>query len=276
MPVDPHPEIPEEIGARSHHDDAARRRQIRQRRLSRPPAACTASASRWSTRCPSALEVEVARGQTLYRQAFERGKPIGQLETVGKAPNRRGTKVRFQPDPQIFGEDARFEPARAVQDGALEGLSVRRRRNPLALRARSLIADRQDVPPRRCSTSPAASRTIWPPTSRARNWSPSRSSPARSKSPASTARSNGRSPGSRDDDGFVHSYCNTIPTPDGGTHEAGLRAALLRGLKDHAERIGQASAPRAHHRRRDGRLRGADLGLHPRAGVPGPEQGPAA
>ena len=42
------------------------------------------------------------------------------------------------------------------------------------------------------------------------------------------------------EDGFVHSYCNTIPTPDGGTHEAGLRAALLRGLKDHAERIGQA------------------------------------
>ena len=43
-----------------------------------------------------------------------------------------------------------------------------------------------------------------------------------------------------EDDGFVHSYCNTIPTPDGGTHEAGLRAALLRALKDHAERIGQA------------------------------------
>jgi topoisomerase-4 subunit B len=41
-------------------------------------------------------------------------------------------------------------------------------------------------------------------------------------------------------DGFVHSYCNTIPTPDGGTHEAGLRSAILRGLKDHAERIGQA------------------------------------
>ena len=42
------------------------------------------------------------------------------------------------------------------------------------------------------------------------------------------------------EDGFVHSYCNTIPTPDGGTHEAGLRTALLRGLKDHAERIGQS------------------------------------
>ena len=51
-----------------------------------------------------------------------------------------------------------------------------------------------------------------------------------------------------EDDGFVHSYCNTIPTPDGGTHEAGLRAALLRGLKDHAERIGQAKRAAAAHR----------------------------
>ena len=42
-----------------------------------------------------------------------------------------------------------------------------------------------------------------------------------------------------DADGFLNSYCNTIPTPDGGTHESGLRSALLRGLKDHAERVGQ-------------------------------------
>src|SRR4029077_2497162 len=42
-----------------------------------------------------------------------------------------------------------------------------------------------------------------------------------------------------DADGFLSSYCNTIPTPDGGTHESGLRTALLRGLKDHAERTNQ-------------------------------------
>ena len=49
------------------------------------------------------MEVEVAREQTLYRMAFERGKPKGKLEKVGRAPNRRGTKVRFRPDPEIFG-----------------------------------------------------------------------------------------------------------------------------------------------------------------------------
>src|SRR5271169_6530990 len=49
------------------------------------------------------MEVEVARGQKLYRMAFERGKPKGKLQDAGKAPNRRGTKVRFRPDPEIFG-----------------------------------------------------------------------------------------------------------------------------------------------------------------------------
>src|SRR5215207_2794568 len=58
------------------------------------------------------LEVEVARGQTLYRQVFTRGSPKGKLETVGRVLNRRGTKVRFKPDHQIFGKDAHFQPRR--------------------------------------------------------------------------------------------------------------------------------------------------------------------
>src|SRR5262244_3809189 len=58
------------------------------------------------------LEVEVAREQTLYRMAFERGKPKSKLEEVGRVPNRRGTKVRFRPDPQIFGPKAHFKPER--------------------------------------------------------------------------------------------------------------------------------------------------------------------
>ena len=58
------------------------------------------------------LEVEVARGQTLYRQKFSRGIPQGPLETVGRVANRRGTRVRFHPDAQIFGESAHFVPAR--------------------------------------------------------------------------------------------------------------------------------------------------------------------
>src|SRR5262249_30278875 len=58
------------------------------------------------------LEVEVARGQKLYRQVFERGKPKTKVEEMGRAPNRRGTVVRFRPDSTIFGANARFKPQR--------------------------------------------------------------------------------------------------------------------------------------------------------------------
>src|SRR5579883_3394968 len=61
------------------------------------------------------LEVEVARGQRLYRMAFERGKPKTKLQDAGKAPNRRGTSVRFRPDPEIFGPKAHFKPDRVFK-----------------------------------------------------------------------------------------------------------------------------------------------------------------
>jgi topoisomerase-4 subunit B len=58
------------------------------------------------------LEVEVARGKRLYRQTFSRGHPTSKLEAVGEVHNRRGTKTRFKPDPQIFGVGAHFKPER--------------------------------------------------------------------------------------------------------------------------------------------------------------------
>src|SRR5437588_12283786 len=61
------------------------------------------------------MEVEVAREQTLHRMVFERGKPKGKLERLGRVTNRRGTKVRFLPDPQIFGAQARFKPERVFK-----------------------------------------------------------------------------------------------------------------------------------------------------------------
>jgi topoisomerase IV subunit B len=185
------------------------------------------------------LEVEVARGQTLYRQTFERGKPTSPLKTIGKVPNRRGTKVRFLPDPDIFGKNARFDPARVFRMARSKaylfgGVEIRWRCDPALLGVESktpaeatfhfpgglkdylaadidgeaLVADQAFVG--RVEKSGRHGAVEW-----AIAWLAAA-------------------------DGFVHSYCNTIPTPDGGTHEAGLRTALLRGLKDHAERIGQA------------------------------------
>jgi topoisomerase-4 subunit B len=92
------------------------------------------------------LEVEVARGQTLYRQTFARGRPTSVLTTVGKAPNRRGTKVRFLPDPEIFGKKARFDPARVFKMARSKaylfgGVEIRWRC------ASSLLGDTAKVPP---------------------------------------------------------------------------------------------------------------------------------
>ena len=100
------------------------------------------------------MEVEVAREQTLYRMVFERGKPKGKLEKLGRAPNRRGTKVRFQPDPEIFGAEGAFQARARLQDGALQGLSVRRRRDPLVLRQGTAARRRRTCRRRRPSISP--------------------------------------------------------------------------------------------------------------------------
>src|SRR5882672_6023496 len=61
------------------------------------------------------MEVEVARGGKLHAMVFERGKPKGRLQKLGRVPNRRGTKVRFRPDPEIFGARAHFKPERVFK-----------------------------------------------------------------------------------------------------------------------------------------------------------------
>ena len=132
-----------------------------------------------------------------------------------------------------------------VQDGALEGLSVRRRRDPLELRAvpaggRRRRAGRGGLP-----LSGGAEGLSGAARSRAASSSPTRSSRARSRSPAAMARSNGRSPG-----WAASTTASSIPTATPSRRrraartKPGLRIALLRGLKDHAERVGPDQARR--------------------------------
>jgi topoisomerase IV subunit B len=184
------------------------------------------------------LEVEVARGQRLYRMAFERGKPKGKLQEVGKAPNRRGTKVRFRPDPDIFGAKAHFKPERVFKMTRSKaylfgGVEIR------WSCAKELLRGVEDVPEQ--ATFHFADGL--------RDYLADTLSSATLVHPDIFTGSAGKIgvhggvqwavAWTADADGFLNSYCNTIPTPDGGTHESGLRTALLRGLKDHAERTGQ-------------------------------------
>jgi topoisomerase-4 subunit B len=184
------------------------------------------------------MEVEVAREQMLHRMVFERGKPKGKLERLGRVSNRRGTKVRFRPDPQIFGAGVRFRPERVFKMTRSKaylfgGVEIR------WSCAKELLAGTADVPEeatfhfadglKQYLSAALGSATLVHPEVFTGSAGKIGAHGAAQWAVAWTA----------DADGFLSSYCNTIPTPDGGTHEAGLRAALLKGIKDHAERVGQ-------------------------------------
>ena len=184
------------------------------------------------------LEVEVARGQVLYRQVFERGQPVTKLETVGKAPNRRGTRVRFRPDEQIFGKGAHFKAARLFRMARSKaylfgGVEIRWRCAP------SLVSD-SSVPTEAVLRFPGGLKDYLAQDIEGKPTVVEQPFTGKVEKPEGHGSVEWAVSWLGEDDGFIQSYCNTIPTPDGGTHETGLRSALLRALKDHAERIGQA------------------------------------
>src|SRR6202789_2974615 len=185
----------------------------------------------------SRLEVEVARGQTLYRQIFERGHPVTRLETIGKAPNRRGTKVRFLPDEQIFGKGIGFDPARIFKMARAKaylfsGVEIRWRCAPAFTDAK--------IPAEATFRFPGGLKDYLAADIEGQELVIDQPFFGKVSKPGGHGSLEWAIVWMAGEDGFVHSYCNTIPTPDGGTHEAGLRVALLRALKDHADRIGQA------------------------------------
>jgi topoisomerase IV subunit B len=184
--------------------------------------------------------VEVARNKELFAQEFSRGLPTGKLQKLGGTPNRRGTSVAFTPDPEIFGQDARFKPARLfrlVRSKAylFAGVEIRWKCAP-ALAGEDVPAEAvfqfpggladhltEQVGERECVTTKFfAGSQDFPGTEQGRVewaiawplWS----------------------------DGAYSWYCNTIPTPDGGTHEQGLRAALTKGIRAFGDLVGQKKA----------------------------------
>ena len=176
--------------------------------------------------------VEVARNKELFRQSFSRGNPIKAIEKLGSAPNRRGTMVQFHPDEEIFGSH-RFKPARlfkTIRSKAylFSGVEIRWKSaiddNVTPLEASfhfpgglsdylgetlENISTYSELPfagtvdfQERFQT---AGKVEW-----AINWTPAR-------------------------DGFIQSYCNTVPTPEGGTHENGFWSAILKGIRAYGE-----------------------------------------
>ncbi|MFD2173328.1 DNA topoisomerase IV subunit B [Rhodobacter lacus] len=178
------------------------------------------------------MVVQVARNRELFEQRFSRGVPQGPVEKLGAAPNRRGTMVTFHPDPEIFGTLS-LKPARLFRMARSKAYLF----SGVEIRWKSALAD-GDTPLEATFHFPngladflgevltgAATYADRPFAGRvsfeekfgvpgsvewAINWTPAR-------------------------DGFLHSYCNTVPTPEGGTHEAGFWAAILKGIRAYGE-----------------------------------------
>ncbi|GMP01849.1 DNA topoisomerase IV subunit B [Bradyrhizobium sp. TM239] len=186
----------------------------------------------------SLLEVEVARSQKLYRMTFERGHPKGKLEDLGKINNRRGTRVRFKPDTDIFGAKAAFKPQRLFKMTRSKaylfgGVEIRWNCAP------ELLKGIEDVPAEATFHFPGGLKDYLAAAIHADTLVHPDIFSGKSGRNGAHGACEWAVAWTADADGFLSSYTNTVPTPDGGTHESGLRSALLRGLKDHAERVGQ-------------------------------------
>ena len=184
----------------------------------------------------SELLVEVARNRTLFSQSYARGLPLGPLAPAGAAPNRRGTTVSFVPDTEIFGPAPRFSPAilhRMARSKAylFRGVEIRWRCDP------ALLGPDAGVPAEETFHFPQGLADFLKALLNGRELvvdEPFTGEAALEQG----ARVEWAIAWPVDEEGYTGWYCNTVPTPAGGTHEAGLRSALLKGLRTHAERIG--------------------------------------
>ena len=191
------------------------------------------------------LIVEVYRKQTMYRQAYAQGKPRTKLEKVGPAHNKRGTMVMFHPDPEIFGAKAAFKPHRLFKMARSKaylfgGVEIRWKC------AASLIKD--DTPTEAVLQFKNGLADYLASLAAGKTTVTEEMFCGRIERKEDGGHGNVEwavvwgAAGFGEADGFVHSYCNTIPTGEGGTHEAGLRAALTRGLKAYGELAGNKKA----------------------------------
>ena len=183
------------------------------------------------------LTVEVARDRTLWRQTYKRGQPQGKLKKAGAANNRRGSTVTFRPDPEIFGQAARFRPNRLFRMARskaylFRGVEIRWRCDG------ALLSDNDETPEKETLHFPNGLRDFLETHLNGRKTLTPDFFAGQGKFPDEAGNVEWAISWPQDENGFLSSYCNTVPTPQGGSHEQGLRTGLLRGLKAYGELVG--------------------------------------
>jgi len=186
------------------------------------------------------FKVEVARDKQLYVQSYSRGAPQGKLKKMG-AVNRRGTTVIFQPDTNIFGTKSKFKPAtlfRMARSKAylFRGVEIRWSCDP------ELIKGDDQTPAEATLHFPGGLSDYLLSSLEDRGTLTKQMFNGMTDLPDNQGKIEWAVAWPDDGEGFAHSYCNTVPTPQGGTHESGMRSALLRGLRAYGELIGNRRA----------------------------------
>lgn len=178
--------------------------------------------------------VEIARDKKLYRQVYSRGKPQTALELIGNAPNRRGTSITFKPDPEIFGANSQLSPNRVYRMARskaflFKGIKINWKCAPEVLSEGDLTPSEaelnypnglSDFLNYQLGSRTTINRTAFTGDSELAN---------------DEGRVEWAITWPEDENGFCYSYCNTVVTPQGGTHEVGFKTALVRGLKEYGE-----------------------------------------
>ncbi|MBC8338442.1 MAG: DNA topoisomerase IV subunit B [Alphaproteobacteria bacterium] len=179
------------------------------------------------------LRIEIARDKKLWSQTYQRGVPDGPLKKEGAVNNRRGTTVIFHPDPKIFGARIHFRPATLYRMARSKAYLFRGVEIRWSCDAKLIAAD-DDTPQEETLHFPGGLEDFLI----------SKLAGRKALTPvpfAGRAQLNGSGKlewavaWPLDENGFFNSYCNTVPTPLGGTHELGLRGALAKALRGYGE-----------------------------------------
>ncbi len=187
------------------------------------------------------LTVEVARDRKLWMQSYARGKPTSKLLSKGSTPNRRGTTVVFHPDPEIFGKTARFQPDRMYRMARSKAYLYRGVEIRWAC-DKSLIGKDDETPAEATLHFPGGLTDYLTATLKDRDTLTPKPFAGEAALPDNAGKVEWAIAWPLDEDGFENTYCNTIPTPEGGTHEQGLRAGLARSLRAYGELVANRRA----------------------------------
>jgi len=187
------------------------------------------------------LTVEIARDRQLFTQSYSRGLALGGLTSLGSVHNRRGTTIKFHPDPLIFGEGPSFKPERLYRMARskaylYKGVEIRWACDP------ELLGPEPVTPASETLHFPGGLNDYLTAALRDRKALTPAPFAGEVAFPADAGRAEWAIAWPEDEEGFIHSYCNTVPTPQGGSHEMGLRSALIRGLKSFGDLVGNKRA----------------------------------